>query len=52
MRVKVAGKKKSMTGDVVYENDYFITVKGPHYRECFLKVDLKNGFYTIKELEG
>lgn len=51
-RVKVSGKKKELTGEVIYENDYYITVQGPYYRECFLKVDIENGFYQVEEMEG
>jgi len=51
-RVKVSGKKKELTGNVIYENEYFITIQGPHYRECFLKVDIENDFYQMEEMEG
>jgi len=52
MKTRVSRKKATIAGEVIYENDYYITVQGPHYRECFLKVDIENDFYQMEESEG
>ena len=52
MKIKVSGKKTAIAGEVIYENTYYIAVQGPHYRECFLKLDIENGFYQVEEMEG
>ena len=49
-RVKVTWNKKSQTGEIIYENDSFITVQFKHYNECFLKVDIANGEVEVVEL--
>ena len=39
--------KVDFYGQVVYENDYFITVNNGSYRECFLKNDVNTNDIRI-----
>lgn len=42
-KVSVIADKKTRVGEVIFETDYFYTVKFPNYNECFLKKDIENG---------
>ena len=44
-------KKKVRVGTVYYENDFFYTIQFPKYKECFLKVDVRNGAVKINVLQ-
>lgn len=42
-RVIVIWGKKSKSGEMIYQNDCFMTVQLEHYKESFLKIDISNG---------
>lgn len=44
--------KTDVVGVVVYKNSYFFAVRGEHYVECFLNVDVENGDYIILKPDG
>ena len=50
VEVQVNGDKKSKKGVVVYSNESFVTVQFKHYKESFLRVDIRNGQVSIKKL--
>ncbi|MBP7899129.1 MAG: hypothetical protein KAZ81_00325 [Candidatus Syntrophosphaera sp.] len=50
-RVRVTWNKKSKTGEIIYENDSFITVQFKNYKECFLKVDIANAEVEVVALD-
>ena len=38
---KCGEHKPDMRGSIIYNGEYFITIEGRNYRECFLKTDIK-----------
>ena len=50
-KVRVTWNKKSKIGEIIYENDSFITVQFKNYKECFLKADITNAEVEVVALD-
>ncbi len=49
-KISVKDDKKVKIGEVIYQNNHFITVQFTNYKESFMKVEIKNKNIEVEVL--